>query len=205
LEKNVDRVENETSCVGSISCTFKFDNIGGFDAFDGLLGSFKSRKGSSKFFVGLFLFKSDGVLLNDTSLSDSSYFLSFNVGLLVFNFKFSKQCGCLFSGNLESCVFFLKTDLEFVNTSCGLSELFKTVVDVLFFDVNAFELLNVDVLVHSNEGEIGLGSDIHISTHLLEVNTANFSYHVVNLTHVDDKSVLNSLCVFNLEGLEELF
>jgi hypothetical protein len=60
----------------------------------------------------------------------------------------------LVSCNLKSGVLFLEGDLKLVNTTCGFGKFVKTVVDVLFLNINSLEFLNVDVLVHVDERKI---------------------------------------------------
>jgi len=203
LEENVDGIENETSGVGSVTGTLQFNNITRFNGLDSLLGSLKGGHSSGKLFVGLFLLKSNSVFLGNTSLSDSSDFRSLNIGLLILNFELSKEGSSLVSSNLEGCILLLKVDLELINTTGGFSEFLETVVNVLFLNINCLELIDVKFLVHGDEGEVRLGGNIDVTTHLLVVDAAHFSDQLMDLTHVDDELILDRLRVLDLEGVQE--
>jgi hypothetical protein len=86
----------------------------------------------------------------------------------------------------------------------GTGKLFKSVVDVLLVNVNESVLLCVFIFVHSDEGKIGLGGDVDVSAHLLEVDLANCGDHVVHFAHVNNEFLLDSFGVVNLEVVEEL-
>lgn len=167
------------------------------------MGLLKSRHSFSQFLIGLILFDSDGVLLSNTRLSDSSDFRGFDIGLLVFNLELSKQSSGLISSNFKGGIFLLKIDLKLINTTCGFSKFFETIVDVLFFNINTLELLDIDLLIHIDKGKIGLGGNIHMTTHLLEVNSADIIDHLMHLTHMLDKGLFDLLFVVNLELLKE--
>jgi len=103
----------------------------------------------------------------------------------------------------ENQVFFLKVDLQFLDTSSSFGKFVKTIVDVLFFNIDTFVLLNVDILIHGDERKIGLWSNVNVTTHLLEVNSADFIDHLMNFTHMDNKLVFDSLGVVKFESLQE--
>jgi len=71
-------------------------------------------------------------------------------------------------------------------------ELVKTFDDVLFFNIDFLIFDGVELLVEINERKITLWSNIHISSHLLEVNFTDFSYEIMDFTHVLFKSDFDS-------------
>ena len=54
-------------------------------------------------------------------------------------------------------------------------------------------------MIHGDEGKVRLWSNVHITAHLLKVNSANFVHHVVDLAHVDYEGVFNGLSVVKFE------
>jgi len=141
--------------------------------------------------------------LGNTSFSHSGDFLSLNISLFVFDLKLSEKGSSLVSSYFKGSILLLKIDLKFIDTTGGLSKLFETIVNVLLLNINCLEFLNVHILVHGNEGEVRFRSNIDVTTHLLEVDCANFVDHLMNFTHMDNKGFLNIFLVIDLEFLEE--
>jgi hypothetical protein len=82
-------------------------DISWLNGIDSFLSLFECRHGSSEFFISLLLFSSDGVLLQDTGVSDTSDFVGLDVGLLVFNFELSKESSSVVGSNLKSSILLL--------------------------------------------------------------------------------------------------
>jgi len=141
--------------------------------------------------------------LGNTSFSYSGDFGGFNISLFVFDLELSKKGSSLVSSYFKGSILLLKIDLKLIDTTGGFSKLFETIVNVLLFNINCLEFLNVHILVHGNEGEVRLRSNINVTTHLLEVDLANFVDHLMNFTHMDNEGFLNIFLVINLEFLEE--
>jgi len=123
LEQELHGIEDKLSSVSSVSHTTEFINISGLNRPDSILGLLKSGESSSEFFISLFLLNGNSVFLGNTSLSDSSDFSSLDVGLLVLDFKFTKEGSGLVGGNLKSGVLFLKINLKSIDTLGCFSEL----------------------------------------------------------------------------------
>ena len=138
------------------------------------------------------------------SQSDTIDFFGLDIGFLVLLVEFFEKFVGGLSGSVELGILFLKNDLHCFDISCGLGELVETLDNILLFLINGSILSLIELRVGLDEGKIGLGSDIDISTHLLEVNFTDFVHHLVHFTHVDRKLLLCLSFAINLKVVYEL-
>lgn len=142
--------------------------------------------------------------LLDTSVLDNSDFVSLCLSFLVLNLKFFKKLVSDLCSLLQFDLFFLQVNLKSIDSLGSISQLLKSLDDVLLVNVNEVVLVSIDILVEVNEGQVTLWSNIDVSSHSLEVKSAHLVNDVVDLTHVCLKFSLNGRFAVNLEVVEEL-
>ena len=148
------------------------------------------RQGNLQLLVGLISLSFDKRSLGLTSLCDSIDFLGLDVSFLVLLVELFVQLVSCLSGDVKLGTLFLKDELHGLYILSGLGQLVETLVNVLLFLVDGLILAVIQLMVSLDEGEIGLGGDIDVSTHLLEVLLADRIDHLVDLAHVDGELLL---------------
>lgn len=181
----------------------ELSNIIGFNTTQSLLSSFDERHGSLEISIGSFLLDTNGGLfVNDHVLS----VLALN-GLLfsscVLNGKSSNQLVGFLSCDLEFLVLNKEGFLHLTNTDSSFQKLVQSTLNGRLLDINFLPLLLVEVLVHSKEGEVGLGSGEHTLSHLDKVLLGDFTHHIVTRSHVLNELFFDFLCAFNVELTNE--
>lgn len=157
-----------------------------------------------QFLVGNISLDLDAGSLDLTSLGDGIDFLSLNVGSLVLLIKLLEEFVGGLSGGVELGILLLEDNLHSFDILSGVSEFVKTFANVLFFPIDGLILGGVKLMIGLDEGEVRLGGDVHVTTHLLEVLTADFIDHLMDLTHVDGKLLFGGSGGVDLDLGQEL-
>lgn len=203
-EENIDAIEDDPDNIPWLSDCSDLGNISLFDRLDGIFSLSQVWQSSLKLLVRLISLNLNKGSLLLASLCDSIDFFSFDVSFFVLLIKFLEELvGCL-SGSVEFCILFLQDNLHGFDVLSGLSELVKTFSNILLFLINSLVLCGVEKLVSSDEGQIGLWSDIDVSTHLLEVDSADLIDHLVDLAHVHSETLFGLFRSVDLEVVYEL-
>lgn len=203
-EKNVHGIQDHSANSGWSSDTLKLDNILLVNRVDGTLSSSQVRQGSLQLLLSLLSLDVNEVGLLDTSILDNSDLVSLCLGFLVLNLEFFKKLVGDLSSLLQFDFFFLQVNLKSIDSLGSVSQLLKSLDDVLLVDINEVVLVSVDILVEVDEGQVTLWSNVDVSSHSLEVKSAHFVHDVVDLTHVCLEFSLDGRLAVNLEVVEEL-
>jgi len=129
--------------------------------------------------------------LGNAILSDDVYLIGLLLGFFVFDLYFFKKLIGLLGGILQFDIFSFKINLKDFNTFRGFLELIKTINNVSFFNINSVIFSLVDLFIQINEGKITLWSYVNVSSHLLEIYTANIIYEIMDFTHVSFEAVFD--------------
>jgi len=203
-EQDIHAIENDLHDRFRLSDGLQFGDIGLFDGLDSILSLSQVRQSLLELLVSLISFDLNLGALSLTSFSDTIDLFSLDVSFLVLLVKFLEQLVRSLSGSVKFRIFFLEDNLHRLNISGGLGEFLETLCNVLLLLINSLILGRVQLLVSLDEGEIGLGRHIYVSTHLREVGSANLIDHLVDLTHVDGQLLLCLRIAVNLEVVNEL-
>ena len=129
--------------------------------------------------------------MGNTIFSDDVYLIGLLLGFSVFDLYFFKKLIGLLGGILQFDIFSFKINLKDFNTFRGFLELIKTIYNVSFFNINSVIFSLVDLFIQINEGKITLWSYVNVSSHLLEIYTANIIYEIMDFTHVSFEAVFD--------------
>jgi hypothetical protein len=129
--------------------------------------------------------------LGNTIFSDDVYLIGLLLGFSVFDLYFFKKLIGLLGGILQFDIFSFKINLKDFNTCRGFLEFIKTINNVSFFNINSVIFSLVDLFIQINEGKITLWSYVNVSSHLLEIYTANIIYEIMDFTHVSFEAVFD--------------
>ena len=190
-EEKIHTIENDLHNVLRPPDSANFSDICLFNGLYGFLSLSEIRKSCLKLTISLISFNLDGGSLFFASLSDGIDFFSLDIGCLVLSIKLFEELVGGFSGGIELKILFFEDNFHCFNIFCGLSKFEKSLVDVLFFFIDALILFSIELLVCLDEGQIGLGGDVDISAHLLEVHAADLVNHFVDLAHVSGQLIFN--------------
>jgi hypothetical protein len=83
-------------------------------------------------------------------------------------------------------------------------QLKETSVNVLFFLINSLILGVVQIIVGLDKGKVGLGGNVDVPSHLLEVFGTDIVHHLVHLAHVDFQLLLDLVRGIDLEFGDKL-
>ena len=198
-EEKIHTIENDLHNVLRPPDSTNFSDICLFNGLYGFLSLSEIRKSLLKLTIGLISFDLNGCTLLFASLSDTIDFFSLNVGFLVLFIELFEELVGGLSSSIELGILFLEDNLHGLDILRGLSEFEQSLVNVLFFPIDGRILLSVQLLVRLNERQIGLGGDVDMSTHLLEVYSADLVNHLVDLAHVSGQLVLDFSSGVNLK------
>mmetsp|Transcript_6335 Transcript_6335/g.7523 ORF Transcript_6335/g.7523 Transcript_6335/m.7523 type:complete len:756 (+) Transcript_6335:4217-6484(+) len=203
-EEQLHAIEDNLDDIFGASDGLNFDNILLLNGLDGIFGLSQVREGSLELLVGEVSLDFDVSSLGLASLGDSVDLFGLDVGFLVLLVELLEKFVGGLGGGVELGVLFLEDDLHRLDILSGLSELVEASVNVLLFPINGLILGGVKLMIGLDEGEIGLGGDVHVATHLLEVLRADLIDHLVDLAHMDSQLLFHFRFRVNLDLRQEL-